>query len=82
MRTILSAMLLVPLAVGCAGPAGVTPKGSVENTLDRKEQELEQLYAAYWQIQYQLELGDTKASDKEVKASYAMSSMILHSSKH
>jgi len=68
MRTILSAMVLVPLAVGYAGPsAGVTPKGSVEHTLDRKEQELEQLYAAYWQIQYQLELGDTKASDKEVE---------------
>jgi oligoendopeptidase F len=68
MRTILSAMLLVPLAVGWAGPsAGVTPNGSVEHTLDRKEQELEQLYAAYWQIQYQLELGDTKASDKEVE---------------
>jgi hypothetical protein len=68
MRIILSAMVLVPLAVGYAGPsAGVTPRGSVEHTLDRKEQELEQLYAAYWQIQYQLELGDTKASDKEVE---------------
>ena len=68
MQAILSAMLLVPLALGYAGPsAGVTPKESVEHTLDRKEQELEQLYAAYWQIQYQLELGDTKASDKEVQ---------------
>jgi len=67
-QAILSAMLLVPLALGYAGPsAGVTPKESVEHTLDRKEQELEQLYAAYWQIQYQLELGDTKASDKEVQ---------------
>jgi oligoendopeptidase F len=68
MRTILPAMLLVPLAVGYAGsPAGVTPKESVEYTLDRKEQELEQLYAVYWQVQYQLELGDTKVSDKEVQ---------------
>jgi oligoendopeptidase F len=68
MQTILSAMLLVPLALGYAGPsAGATPSASVEHTLDRKEQELEQLYAAYWQIQYQLELGDTKASDKEVE---------------
>jgi len=68
MRTILPAMLLVPLAVGYAGPsADVTPRESVEHALDRKEQELEQLYAAYWQIQYQLELGDTKVSDKEVQ---------------
>jgi len=68
MRIILSAILLVPLAAGWAGPyARVAPSGSVERTLDRKEQELEQLYAAYWQIQYQLELGDTKASDKEVE---------------
>ena len=68
MRTILSAMVLVPLAVGYVGPSsGAAPRGSVEHTLDRKEQELEQLYAAYWQIQYQLELGDTKASDKDVE---------------
>ena len=68
MQAILSAMLLLPLAVGFAGSsAGVTPRGSVEHTLDSKEQELEQLYASYWQIQYQLELGDTKASDKEVE---------------
>src|SRR5262249_55630180 len=67
MRTILSVMLLVPLAIGYAGSSGVTPRGSVEHNLDRKEQELEQLYAAYWHIQYQLELGDTKASDKEVQ---------------
>ena len=68
MRTILSALLLVPLAVGYAGPsAAVTAAASVEHTLDRKEQELEQLYAAYWQIQYQLELGDTKVSDKEIE---------------
>jgi oligoendopeptidase F len=38
----------------------------VEAVLDRKEQELEQLYATYWQIQYQLEQGDTSVSDKEV----------------
>ena len=68
MQAILWAMLLVPLALGYTGPsAGVTPKEPVEQTLDRKEQELEQLYAAYWQIQYQLELGDTKASDQEVQ---------------
>src|SRR5690348_12483465 len=68
MTTILSALLLVPLAVGYAGPsAAVTVAASVEHTLDRKEQELEQLYAAYWQIQYQLELGDTKVSDKEIE---------------
>src|SRR5262252_1562512 len=68
MRTVLSAMLLVLLAVGYVGPsAAVTPREPVERTLDRKEQELEQLYAVYWQIQYQLELGDTKASDKEVQ---------------
>lgn len=68
MRAILSTMLLVPLAVGYAGPpGGVTPRASVERTLDRKEQELEQLYASYWQIQYRLELGDAKASDREVE---------------
>ena len=67
-RAILSAVLLVPLAVGYAGPsAGVSPSEPVEHTLDRKEQELEQLYAVYWQIQYQLELGDTKVSDTEVQ---------------
>jgi hypothetical protein len=44
MQTVLSAMLLVPLAVGYAGPSA-TPSASVEHTLDRKEQELEQLYA-------------------------------------
>jgi peptidase M3-like protein len=68
MRAILTAMSLFPLAFGSAGQAAAaTPSGSVEQVLDRKEQELEQLYAVYWQIQYQLELGDTKASDKEVQ---------------
>jgi hypothetical protein len=68
MRALLTAVLLVPLAVGYSEPTtAVPPSESVERTLDRKEQELEQLYAVYWQIQYQLELGDTKASDKEVQ---------------
>ena len=36
----------------------------MEHTLDKKERELEQLYAVYWKIQYQLEQGNTSVSDK------------------
>ena len=39
----------------------------MESTLDIKEQKLEQLYATYWQIQYQLEKGDTNMSAREVE---------------
>jgi oligoendopeptidase F len=66
MLTILSAILLV-LSTSVVGQStGVTAAKSVEATLDSKEQELEQLYATYWQIQYQLEQGDTSVSDKDI----------------
>src|ERR1700733_713064 len=66
MRTILSAILLV-LSTGVVGQStGVTAANSVVAALDGKEQELEQLYATYWQIQYQLEQGDTSVSDKDI----------------
>ena len=67
MRTTLLAILVVLLAAGGIGQsADVTSAKAVEATLDSKEQELEQLYATYWQIQYQLEQGDTNVSDKDV----------------
>jgi oligoendopeptidase F len=67
MRTILSAILVILVAASGVGqPAGFTSAKSVEATLEGKEQELEQLYATYWQIQYQLEQGDTSVSDKDV----------------
>src|SRR5215469_10909149 len=67
MRTFLSA-LLVLFAVGAALHSSViTGPHSLQTKLGRKEQELERLYATYWQIQYQLEKGDTRVSDKEVE---------------
>ena len=67
MRTILSAILLVVLSTGVVGQStGVPTAKSVVAALDSKEQELEQLYAVYWQIQYQLEQGDTSVSDKDI----------------
>jgi oligoendopeptidase F len=67
MRTILSAILVVLFAAGDVGHStGVASTKSVESILDSKEQELEQLYATYWQIQYQLEQGDTSVSDKDI----------------
>ena len=67
MRTTLLAILLLALAaVGSGRPPGVASAKSVEAVLDAKEQELERLYATYWQIQYQLEEGDTRVSDKDV----------------
>jgi len=67
MQITLSVVLFLLLAaVGIARPAGVTSAKSVEAVLDGKEQELEQLYATYWQIQYQLEQGDTSVSDQDV----------------
>jgi oligoendopeptidase F len=66
MQIILSMMLLLLLAaVGIGRPEGVAAK-SVEAVLGGKEQELEQLYATYWQIQYRLEQGDTSVSDVDV----------------
>jgi oligoendopeptidase F len=66
MRTTFSAILVVLVAAGIGQPTGITSAKSVEAILDSKEQELEQLYATYWQIQYQLEQGDTSVSDKDV----------------
>jgi oligoendopeptidase F len=63
----------IPLAVclliaSTAGLSSFThPARSVQRTLDTKEQQLEQLYANYWQIQYQLEQGDATVSDREVQ---------------
>ncbi len=67
MRTTLSAILVVLLASGGVGQLTTVPSAkSVEATLDSKEQELERLYASYWQIQYQLEQDATSVSDKDV----------------
>lgn len=67
MQTILSAILVILVAVGGVGHStSVASAKSVEAILDSKEQELEQLYAAYWQIQYQLEQGETTVSDKDI----------------
>jgi oligoendopeptidase F len=66
MRTTLSAIMVVLLASGVGRLTAVPSAKSVEATLDNKEQELERLYASYWQIQYQLEQGDTSVSDKDV----------------
>jgi oligoendopeptidase F len=67
MRAILSAILVILTAVGVVGHStSVASAKSVEAILDSKEQELEQLYAAYWQIQYQLEQGETTVSDKDI----------------
>ena len=66
MRAFLSAILLLLSVASGAGQPPAVSQRSVEAVLDRKEQELEQLYATYWQIQYQLEQGDTSVSDKEV----------------
>jgi oligoendopeptidase F len=66
MRTTLPALLLLLSAAGGIDlSAGVSQK-SVEVVLDGKEHELEELYATYWQIQYQLEQGNTSVSDKDV----------------
>jgi oligoendopeptidase F len=67
MRAILSG-LVVLLAIGGTRQAAVLPHAQpVESTLNSKEQELERLYATYWQIQYQLEKGDTGVSAREVE---------------
>jgi len=67
MRTTLSTILLLLSATGGVGqPAGGIAAKSVQTVLDRKEQQLEQLYATYWQIQYRLEQGDTGVSDRDV----------------
>jgi oligoendopeptidase F len=68
MRPILTGLIIL-LAIG-AVPQASTPTHSqtLESALDSKEQTLEKLYASYWQIQYQLEKGDTSVSDREVEA--------------
>src|SRR5262252_4339339 len=66
MRAILSAILFLSVAAVGSRPAGAASAKSVEAVLDAKEQELERLYATYWQIQYQLEEGDTSVSDQDV----------------
>src|SRR5215472_6399382 len=67
MRDILSALAIF-LAIGGVQQPNVSPDTQrVERTLDKKERNLEQLYATYWQIQYQLEKGDTGVSAKEVE---------------
>jgi oligoendopeptidase F len=67
MRTILWTILIILVAVRDIGHStGVASAKSVEAILDSKEQKLEQLYAAYWQIQYQLEQGETNVSDKDI----------------
>jgi hypothetical protein len=68
MRTCLALILLPGLVLAAAG-APTAPMGvaTVQQTLDRKEAELERLYATYWQIQYRLEQGDTSVSDQEVE---------------
>ncbi|HXY06626.1 MAG TPA: M3 family metallopeptidase [Terriglobales bacterium] len=65
-NTLWAIFLLLSAAGGLGRQAGVMSAKSVEARLDGKEQELEQLYATYWQIQYQLEQGDTSVSDKDV----------------
>ena len=68
MRTGLSLILLFVFALATAGPStGPLRAPAVERTLDRKEQELERLYATYWQIQYRLEQGDTGVTDQKVE---------------
>jgi oligoendopeptidase F len=68
MRILLPVTLILLLANAVVGQSGNSSPGmSVQITLDAKEHELEQLYATYWQIQYQLEQGDTSVSDKEVE---------------
>jgi oligoendopeptidase F len=61
-------LLITSLIVASAGHAtNAVPQGRLGEILDRKEQQLEQLYSAYWEIQYRLEQGDTTVSDKEVE---------------
>ena len=68
MRTVSLVILLFGLAVtATAPPTRGAPTAAVEHTLDGKEEKLERLYAAYWQIQYQLEQGNTSVSEKEVE---------------
>ena len=68
MRTSLLLIALLAPALGSAGPSiGAIDQVTLEHALDRKEQELERLYATYWQIQYQLEQGNTSVSDREVE---------------
>jgi len=68
MRNILSLSLIFVFACVVGRPtSGSADPEAVKHTLDAKEQELEQLYAVYWQIQYQLEQGDTSVSDKDVE---------------
>jgi oligoendopeptidase F len=66
MRATLSTILLLLSAASGIGQPGAVSQKSVESVLDGKEHELEQLYATYWEIQYQLEQGDTSVSDKNV----------------
>jgi oligoendopeptidase F len=42
-------------------------RDQTKRLLDLKEDQLERLYATYWQVQYELEQGDTSISDKEVQ---------------
>jgi oligoendopeptidase F len=67
MRTIFSAVILVLVVFAVAGQSKMYNASTVHDQLDRKENALEQLYAKYWQIQYQLEQGDTSVSDKDVQ---------------
>jgi peptidase M3-like protein len=67
MRPILPSLLVLFAVGGAPQSSVVTRSQTLETKLDSKEQELERLYATYWQIQYQLEKGDTSVSDKEVE---------------
>ena len=54
-------------AAGIGERTNADRQESVQEMLDRKEQQLEQLYSVYWEIQYRMEQGDTTASDKKVQ---------------
>ena len=67
MRILALSLLPFLIVVIVGHGTDAVPQESVGEILDRKEQQLEQLYSVYWEIQYRLEQGDTTASDKEVE---------------
>ena len=67
MRIVVSAIILLLFLHVSSDQSKLSETMAVHDEFDRKENELEQLYAKYWKIQYQLEQGDTSVSDKDVE---------------
>lgn len=68
MRPILFAIILLAFLQASSDQPKVSEAVATHDELDRKENELERLYANYWQTQYRLEQGDTGVSDEDIES--------------